>query len=51
MNQFLKLLSELLPRREKLSKTQIMVEETSVRKNQIEKVKRTSKVEHPRILI
>ena len=40
MNQFLKLVSELLPRREKLWKIQIMVEETSVRKKQTEKVKR-----------
>ena len=40
MNQFLKLVPELLPRREKLRKIQIMVEETSVRKKQTEKVKR-----------
>lgn len=40
MNQFLKLVSELLPRREKLRKIQIMVEKTSVRKKQTEKVKR-----------
>lgn len=40
MNQFLKLVPELLPRREKLRKIQIMVEETSLRKKQTEKVKR-----------